>query len=190
MSSIHVGYYPPYLKHNFAKFCSHCCCYSVTQLCPTPWDSMDYSTPGFPVLHYFPDPAQTHVHWVSDVIQSSCPLSSPSPPVFNLSQHQSLLQWVNSSPSEGQIIGALASASSLASSVLPMNIQGWFPLGLTGLISLQSKWLLRAFSNTTIQKHPYFSTQPSLWLNSHIHTWKNHSFDYAELCRQSDVSAF
>ena len=66
----------------------------------------------------------------------------------------------------GQNIGASASAS-----VLPMNIQGWFPLGLADLISLQSKWLSRVFSNTTAQKYQFFSTQLSLWSNSHIHTW-------------------
>ena len=75
--------------------------------------------------------------------------------------------------SGGRSIGASAS-------VLPMNIQDWFPLGLTGLISLLSKGLSRGFSNTTVQKHQFFSAQPSLWSNSHIHTWllwKNHSFD-------------
>ena len=66
----------------------------------------------------------------------------------------------------GQNIGASASAS-----VLPMNIQDWFPSGLTGLTSLQSKGLSRVFSNTTVQKHQFFGTQPSLWSNSHIHTW-------------------
>ena len=66
----------------------------------------------------------------------------------------------------GQSIGASASAS-----VLWMSIQGWFPLGLTSLISLQSKGLSRVFSNTTVQKHQFFSAQPSLWFNSHIHTW-------------------
>ena len=66
----------------------------------------------------------------------------------------------------GQRIGASASES-----VLPMNIQGWFPLGLTGLISLQSKGLTRVFSNITVQKHQFFGPQSSLWSNSHIHTW-------------------
>ena len=66
--------------------------------------------------------------------------------------------------SGGQSIGASAS-------VLPMNIQGWFPLGLTGWISLQSKGLSRVFSNTTVQKHQFFGTQLSLWSNSHLHTW-------------------
>ena len=76
--------------------------------------------------------------------------------------------------SGGQSIGVSAS-------VLPMNIQDWFPLGWTGLIFLQSKGLSRVFSNTTVQKHQFFGTQLSLWFNSHIHTWllyeKNHSFD-------------
>ena len=67
----------------------------------------------------------------------------------------------------GQSIGASASASS----VFPMNIQAWFPLGWTGWISLQSKGLSRVFSNTTVQKHQSFGTQSSLWSNSHIHTW-------------------
>ena len=67
--------------------------------------------------------------------------------------------------SGGESIGTSASAS-----VLPIDIQDWFPLGLTGLISLQSKGLSRVFSNTTVQKHQFFSTQLSLWSNSHIHT--------------------
>ena len=65
-----------------------------------------------------------------------------------------------------QSIGTSASAS-----ILPLNIQDWFSLGLTGLISLQSKVCSRVFSNTTVQKHQFFSTQPSSWSNSHIHTW-------------------
>ena len=77
-------------------------------------------------------------------------------------------------PSGGQSIGASASES-----VPPMNIQDWFPLGFTGLISWQSKGLSRVFLNTTVQKHPIFSTQPSLWTTvTSIHDyWKNHSFD-------------
>ena len=146
---------------------------------------MDCSVPGFPVLHYFREFAQTHVHWVGDAIQPSHPLLSPSPPAVNLSQHQGVLQWVSSSASGGKSIGVSAS-------VLPMNIQGWFPLGLTGLISLLSQGLSRAFSSTTIQNHQFFSIQPSFWSNSHIHTWllENHSFDYVDLCWHSNVSAF
>ena len=104
---------------------------------------MDCSMPVFPVHHQLPELAQTHVHRVSDAIQPSHPLSSPSPPAFNLSQHQGLFQWV-SFLSGGQSIGASASAS-----VPLMNIQDWFPSGLTGLISLQSTGLSRVFYNTT-----------------------------------------
>ena len=139
---------------------------SVTKLCTTLWKPMDRNMPGFPVLHHPPELAQTYVHWVDDAIQSSYSLSSPSlPAALNLSQHQGLFQWVNSA-SDGQSIGASASTS-----VLPINIQGWFPLGLTGFISLQSKGLASVFSNTTVQKHQFFSSQLSLWFNSHIHTW-------------------
>ena len=109
---------------------------------------------------------------------SSCPQSFPASESFLKSQFFT---------SNGQSIGA-----SISALVLPMNIQSWFPLGLTGWISLQSKGLSRVFSNTTVQKHQFFPTQPSLCSNSHICTWllKNHSFDYIDLCWQSDVSVF
>ena len=68
-------------------------------------------------------------------------------------------------------LGSQSIGASASSSVLPMNIQDWFPLGLTGLISWQSQELSRVFSNTTVQKHQFFGIQPSLWSNSHIHTW-------------------
>ena len=73
---------------------------SVAQSCPTLCDPMDCSRPGFPVHHQLPELAQTHVHWVSNAIQPSNALLSPSPPAFNLSQHQGLFQWVS-----GQSIG-------------------------------------------------------------------------------------
>ena len=101
-----------------------------------------------------PRDCSTHVHWVRDAIQPSHPLSSPSPPAFNLSQRQGLFQWVSSSLQVAQVLGVSASAS-----VLPMNIQDWFPLGWTSLISLQSKGLSRVFSNITVQKHQFFATQ-------------------------------
>ena len=93
----------------------------------------------------------------------SWPQPSPAPQYFPMS-------WLFASG--GQNIGASASD-------LPMNIQDWFPLGLTGLILL-SKGFLRVFSNTTIWKHQFFSSQSSLWSNSHIHMWllKSHSFDH------------
>ena len=72
------------------------CCCSVAQSCPTLCNPMDYSTRGFPVLHSLPEFAQTHVHWISDVIQPYHPLSPPSPPALSLSQHQGIFQWVSS----------------------------------------------------------------------------------------------
>ena len=127
-------------------------------------DPMNCSTPGLPVHHQLLEFTQTHVHWVSDAIQPSHPLSSPSH-APNPSQHQGLFQWVNSFAWGGQSIGVSASAS-----VLPMNIQDWSPLGWTGWISLQSKGLSRVFSNTTVQKHQFFGTQLSSQSRSHIHT--------------------
>ena len=137
---------------------SHC---SVAHLCPTLSDPMDCSMPGFPVLHHLPELAKIHVHCVSNAIQLSHPLSSPFPPAFNLSQLQGHFQISQFFLSSDQSIGASASASDL-----PMNIQDWFPLRLTGLISLQSKGLSRVFSNTTVQRHQLFNDQPSLWSNS------------------------
>ena len=108
---------------------------------------------------------------------SSCPQSFPASGSFPVSQFFA---------SDGQSIGASASVS-----VLPVNIQGCFPLGLTGLISLLSKGLLKVFSSTTVWKHQLFGTQPSLWstLTSIYDYCKNHSFDYTDLCQKSHVFA-
>ena len=122
---------------------------SRVQLFMTPWMG---SMPGFPDLHRLPEFAQTHVHWVGDAIQpsplsppfSSCPQSFPASGSFPMSQIFA---------SGGQRIGALASAS-----VLPMNIQDWYPLGWTGLISLQSKGLL----SPPTPQHQFFGAQTSL----------------------------
>ena len=161
---------------------SHYC--SVAQSCPTLFNHVDCSTPGFPVLHHLPDPAQIHVHWVGDASQPSHPLSSPFPPALNLSQYQGLfpVSWLDASA--GQSTGASAS-------VFPKDIQAWFHLGLTGLISFQSKGLSRVFSSTTVRKHQFFHIQPyDSTLTSVRDYWKNHSFDYMDLCQQTDVSAF
>ena len=124
---------------------------SVAQLCWTLCNPMDCSTPGFPV-HL--EPAQTHVHRVNDAIQPSHPLSSPSS-AFNLSQHQGLFQLVSSSHNMAK--------------ELQLQHQTLFPFRLTGLISLKSKGLFSISSNTTVQKHQFFSAQLSFWFNSHIH---------------------
>ena len=112
---------------------------------------MDCSSPDFPVHHQLPEFTQTYVHWVGDAIQSSHPLSSPSPRAFNLSQHQGLFQWTGSLHQVAKVLELQFQAS-----VLPMNNQDWVPLGLTSWISLQSKGLSRVFSNTTAQKHQFF----------------------------------
>ena len=122
---------------------------------------------------------------------NSCPLSQWCyPPISSSDTPFSSLQSFPESgsllfTSGGQAIGASAS-------VLPKNIQGWFPLGLTGWISLQSKGLSRVFSSITVLNYQFSGTQPSLWSNSYIlhDYWKNHSFDYTNLGRQTDVSAF
>ena len=112
---------------------------------------------GLPVHHQLLELAQTHVHPTisSSVIPfSSCLQSFPASGSFLMSQFFH---------SGGQSIGASAS-------ILPVNIQGWFPLGLTGLISLLSKDLSRVFSSTSVGKHQLLDTQPSLWFSSHNHT--------------------
>ena len=77
---------------------------SVAKSCPTPSDPMDYSTPGYPIFHHLLELAQTHVHWVSDAIQPSHPLSAPSLVALSLSQHQGLFQWVSSSHQEAKVL--------------------------------------------------------------------------------------
>ena len=138
---------------------------SVAQLVPTLCNPMDSSMPGFPVHHQLLEFTQTHVHWVGDAIQPSHSLSSPSFfPCLQSFPASGSFPMSHFFASAGQSIGAPAS-------VLPMNKQDWFPLGLTGLMSLLSKGPSEVFSNTAVQKHQFFSAQLSLWSNSHIHAW-------------------
>ena len=133
---------------------------SSVRLC----DPMNHSPPGFPVHHQLPEYTQINVHEVSDAIQPSHPRSSPSPPAPNPSQHQSLFQ--------STLRMRWPKYWSFSFSIIPSKeIPGWSPSEWTGWISLQSKGLSRVFSNTTVQKHQFFSTQPSSQSNSHIHTW-------------------
>ena len=125
---------------------------SVPQLCVTLCDSMDCSTSGFPIHRQLPELAQTHVHRVSDAIQPSRLLLSPSLPAFNLAQHQGLFQRVTSSHE--------------VTKVLEFQLQ----LQYSGLISFRKNWLdlfavqgtLKNLSNTTVQKHRFFGGQLSL----------------------------
>ena len=138
---------------------------SVTLSCPTLCSPMDCSKLDFPVHHQLLQFTQTHVHRVSDGIQ-------PSHPVIPFSSHLQSFPASGSFPmSQFFTSGGQSIRVSALASVLPMTIQDWCPLGWTGWISLQSKGLSRAFSNTTVQKHQFLSTQLSLQSNSHIHTW-------------------
>ena len=130
--------------------------------CPSP----------IPGVHPNPCPLSRWCHPTisSSVVPFSCRQSFPASASFPVSHFFT---------SGGQSIGVSASAS-----VLPMNIQDWFPLGWTGWISLQSKGLSRVFSNTTVQKHQFFGTQPSLWSSSNIHTTLHHTGKTIALTRQ------
>ena len=138
------------------------CCCSVTQSCPILHDPMDCSTPGLSIPHLILKFSQIHVHCTGDSNQPSHPLMPPSPSALNLSQHQGLFQWLWADVQN-------AGVSALAS-VLPMSIQGWFPLRLTGLISLLSKGLSGIFSSTTVWRHQFFGILTSLQSSSHNHT--------------------
>ena len=145
---------------------------------------MDYSTRGFPVHHQLLELTQTYVHRISDAIQPSHPLSSPSPFAFTLSQHQSIsnelvlcIRWPN--------------YQSFSFSISPPNeYAGLFPLGWTGWISLQSKGLSRLFCKATVQNHQFFGIQLSLCsptLTSIHDYWK--TIALTRLCWQSNVPA-
>ena len=140
---------------------------SVAQSCLTLCNPMGCRMPCFPVHQQLLALVQTHVLWDGDGIQPSHPLLSPSPPAFNLFQRRGLFQLVISSHQVAKVLEHKLHSML----VLSMNIQGWFPLRLTHLTSLQSKGLSRFFSSTTVQKHQFFGIQLSLWSNSHIHTW-------------------
>ena len=135
---------------------------SCVWLFVTPWISACQASCPSPTPGVYPNSCPSS-RWCYPAISSSvvpfssCPQSLPASGSFLMSQ---LFTW------GGQIIGVSASAS-----VLPMNTQDWSPLGWTVWISLQSNGLSRVFSNTTVQKHQFFSAQPSSQSNSHIHTW-------------------
>ena len=144
---------------------SYCCCRSVTKLCQTLCNPMDYNTPGCPVLHYLPEFAKScllsqwclYNHLILCDLLFLLPLVFPSIRVFS-NELALRIRW----PKYG---------ASVSASVLNIHWKGQFPLGLTGLISLHSQELSRVFSSTTIQKHQFFGAQLSSQSNSHIHTW-------------------
>ena len=138
------------------------CCCSVTKSCLTVWDPMDCGMPEISVPHHLSDFAQVHAHWISDAIQPSHSLSSPSPHTFNLSSNKDFsnesvlcIRWPKYRSSSFNISP-------------PKGYSGLIPLGWSGWISLQSKGL------SSLQHHSsnqFFGAQLSLQSNSHIHTW-------------------
>ena len=157
------------------------------QSCPTSCDPMNYSMPGFSVHHQLPELSQTHVHRVHDGIQPPHHLSSPSPPVFNLSQHQGLFQWVSSSHQGAKLLkfqlqhhsfqrnprADLLQNGLVGSPCSPRDSQESSPTPL--FKSINSLALSFLYSPTLTSIHDY---------------WKNHSLDQMDLCWQSNVSAF
>ena len=154
------------------------CCRWFAQPCLTLCDTMDCSTPGFPVLHCLPQFAQTHVDWVDDAIQSSHPLSFPSYPAFNLSQHQGLFQWVVLCIQWPQFWSfSFSSRSSNEYSRLISFRIDWFDL-----FAVQGT--LKSLPQDQFENINYLTLSllcgPTL---TSIHDyWKSHSFDYTDFC--------
>ena len=139
---------------------------SLAQPCLMPCNPMYCSMPGLPVHHQPPEFTQTHVHWVSDTIQSSHPLSAPFSPAFNLSQHQGLFKWVSSSNQVAKVLEFQFQHQSFQWIFKTDFLEEWlvwFPCS--------TRDSSRVFSNITVQKHQFFCAQLSLQSNSHIHTW-------------------
>ena len=143
---------------------------------------MDHSTPGLPVHHQLPEFTQTHVHWVGDTIQPSRPLQSPSPPIFSLSQHQGLFQWV---------------ASHQVAKVLELQHQSF--QWISRLISFRIDWFDLLSVEGTLKesssapqlesiKSSILSLRSGQALTSVHDYWKDHSFDSSDLSRECDVS--
>ena len=161
---------------------------SVAQLCPTLCDPMDCSRPGLPVHHQLLEFTQTHVHWVCDAIQPSYPLSSPSPPAFNLSQHQGLFKWVSSSHQVAKV---------LEFQLQHQSFQGTFRID-----SFRMDWLdLLAVQGTHKSLLQHHSSKASiLWHSAFFIVQLSHPYMTTEktialtrqtdLCQQSTVSAF
>ena len=134
----------------------------VVQSCPTLCNPMDCSTPGLPVHHQLLEFTQTHVHWASYAIQPVHPLSSHSPSIFptirDFSNESALcIRW----PKYWSFSFSICPSNEY-SRLISFRVDCW--------ISLLSKGLSRVFANTAVQKHHFFSAQPSLWSNSHIRT--------------------
>ena len=163
----------------------YCFCCSISKLCPALCDPMNCSTPGFPVFHHLLELVQTHVCWVGDAIQPSCPLLPPFPPAFILSQHQGLFQWA-------ALHIRWPKYWSFSFSISPSNEYSWFisfRIDWFDLLAVQGtlKSLLQHHSSKTsaLRCSAFFVLQLSY---PSMTTGKKHSFDNVDLCQQSDVS--
>ena len=162
---IHLSYVTNPFGFQVQNYCRNKYGCLVAKWCWTLCDPMDCRMPGSSVLYCLPKLAQTHVHWVGDVILPSHPLSSPSPLSFNLSQHQGLF-------SESALCIRWPKYWSFNFTISPSSeYSGLISFRIDWLDLLAVKGLSTAFSNNAVQKHQFFSAKPSLWPNSHIHTW-------------------
>ena len=163
---------------------SSCHCW-VTKSYVTLFNPVDYSTPGCPVLQYFLELAQIHIHSVSDAIQPPHPLSSPSPPAFSLSQHQGLFQWVGSSHQMAKVLE------------LQLQHQSFQWIFRVDFLWEWLVWSCNPRDSQESSPAPQFKGMNSLGLSllygltlTSIHDyWKNHSFDSMNFCLQNDISA-
>ena len=156
-------------------FVPQCCCCSVVKSCLTLCDIMDCSTPGFPILCYLQELAQTHIHWVGDAIQPSHPLSSLSVPGLNLSQYQGLFQWVNSRIKWPRYwsFNFSISPSNEYSGLISFRIDWFHLLTVQGTIrsllqhhSLKASVLQHSASFTVQLLHPYVTTEKTIALTT------------------------
>ena len=158
-----------------------------TQSCLTLCNPMACSMPGLLVHHQLPEPTQTHIHWVSDAIQPSHPLSSPSPPAFNLSQHQGLFQWVSSSHKIAKVLELHLQHQSFRWIFRTDFLSDWLVGSPCSPRNSQESSRTLQFKGITSSALSFLY---SLTLTSIHDYWENHSFDNTDLCWQSDVSAF
>ena len=140
-----------------------CCRCSVAQSCPTLCNPMNCSTPGLPVPHHLPEFAQLHVHWISDAIQPSHLLSPSSPFAFSLSQNRYPFQRVSSWHQAAKVLELSISPSNEYSGLISFKIH-WFDL-------LAVQETLKSLYGTTVVKHQFFGTWPSLRSKSYNCTW-------------------
>ena len=182
---IHVNTHTQSHTHSHTHTPSHCCC-SAGQLCPSACNPMDHSMLGLPLPHHLPELTQTHVHWVDDAIQPSHPFLYPSP-AFSLSQHQGLFKWVRSLH---QV------AKGLEIQLQHQAFQWVFRVDFLWNWLVWSPCCPRDSQESS--PTPQFKSINSLAFNflysraltSIDDYWENHSFDYTDLCWQSNVSAF